>query len=461
MNCPQCNTPMVNAYVCGHCGQTNVLMRKIIFASNWHYNQGLEKIKLKDLTGATTSLLTSLKYNKFNTKARNLLGLIYYHTGEIVAALSEWVISVHLQKKSNIATTYIKAIQNNPGKLQQANKTIQKYNLSLEYLDQNNTDMAIIELKKVVNLSPNYIRAYQLLGLLYIKTRQYAAAKKVLVRSLRVDRNNITSLRYLEELAKIAGDKIRTRNKKRDGFQQINDPNPVVIEEKTSNRYTDFNTGLLSFVNVVIGIIIGAAVVWLLLVPSVQRSETDKYNRAVVEYSEQISDKNTEISSLTKQIEDLKAQNEVLQSQLDVYEGAAGEGSNDLLLLQAAKAFMEGNQSEAGELLANIESDKLNSQEAKDIYEYILGETKEQTINSLYQNGLNAYEGGKYSDAKTNFTKVLRLDNGDENAIFYLASSYEKLDDLTNAAIYYKRIVDEFPSSEWFDDSKQALENME
>lgn len=461
MNCPQCNTPLKNAYVCSQCGQTNILMRKIIFASNWHYNQGLDKIKVKDLTGATTSLLTSLKYNKFNTDARNLLGLIYYQTGEIVAALSEWVISVHLQKKANIAATYIRAVQNNPGKLQQANKVIKKYNLALNYLDQNNTDMAIIELKKVVNLSPNYVSAYQLLGLLYIKTKQYAAARKVLVRSLHVDRNNITSLRYLEELGKIAGNKTKTRNKKRDGFQQINDPNPVVIEEKTFGSYTDFNTGLLSFVNVVIGIIIGAAVVWLLLVPSVQRSETEKYNRAVVEYSEQLSDKNSEISSLTKQIDDLNAQNEVLQSQLDVYASATDEGSNDLLLVQAAKAFMLGNQSEAGEILANIEVGKLDSQEAKDIYDHILGVTKEQTVNSLYQSGLNAYESGNYSEAKTYLTKVLRLDNRNENAIFYLASSYEKLADLTNAAIYYQRIVDEFPSGEWFEASTQALGNME
>lgn len=461
MNCPHCNTPMINTYVCSRCEQTNVLMRKIIFASNWHYNQGLEKIKVKDLTGAATSLLTSLKYNKFNTDARNLLGLIYYQTGEIVAALSEWVISVHLQKKGNIATTYIKAIQNNPGKLQQANKTIQKYNLALQYLEQSNTDMAIIELKKVVNLSPNYISAYQLLGLLYIKTKQFAAARKVLVRSLRVDRNNTTSLRYLEELAKIAGDKVRTRSRKRDGFSQINDPNPVVIEEKAAGRYTDFNTGLLSFVNVIIGIIIGAAVVWLLLVPSIQKTEAEKYNRVVVEYSEKISDKNSEISSLTKQIENLKTEKEALQSQLDVYASATDEGSNDLLLLQAAKEFILGNQSEAGAILANVESDKLDSQEAKDIYEHILGETKEQTINSLYQNGFNAYEGGNYSEAETYFTKVLRLDNGNENAIYYLASSYEKLDDLTNAAIYYKRIVDEFPSGEWFDVSTQALENME
>ena len=211
MNCPNCNTPLLNTYVCPKCGHKDELARKIIFASNWHYNQGLSKAKVRDMTGATNSLLMSLKYNKRNTQARNLLGLVYYQTGELVAALGEWVISMHFQKKNNIAGTYIRAVQNNPGKLQFANKTIQKYNTALEYLHQGNMDVAIIELKKVINLNPNYIKAYQLMGLLYLKTKQYAAARKVLLRALKIDRNNITSLRYLEEINRIAGERLRSR----------------------------------------------------------------------------------------------------------------------------------------------------------------------------------------------------------------------------------------------------------
>ena len=76
--------------------------------------------------------------------------------GEIVAALSEWVISVHFQERNNIAADYIQAIQNNPAKLKAANKVIQKYNLALSYMQENNADLAIIELKRVVNMSYIY-----------------------------------------------------------------------------------------------------------------------------------------------------------------------------------------------------------------------------------------------------------------------------------------------------------------
>ncbi len=38
------------------------------------------------------SYLESLNFNKHNTEARNLLGLVYNEMGETIAALSEWVL---------------------------------------------------------------------------------------------------------------------------------------------------------------------------------------------------------------------------------------------------------------------------------------------------------------------------------------------------------------------------------
>ena len=81
MNCIKCNMPLENVYVCPHCGHVDKVAKKIIYSSNWHYNQGLAKAKVRDLSGAVTSLSQSLKYNKRNTDARNLLGLIYYQMG--------------------------------------------------------------------------------------------------------------------------------------------------------------------------------------------------------------------------------------------------------------------------------------------------------------------------------------------------------------------------------------------
>lgn len=134
------------------------------------YNQGLMKAKVRDLSGAVMALRKSLELDKNNTNARNLLGLVYFEMGETVAALREWVVSKNLQEEDNIADEYIKMIQSNPTKLENTNQAIKKYNQALATAKQENCDLAIIQLKKVVSLNPKFIRAYQLLALLYIHT---------------------------------------------------------------------------------------------------------------------------------------------------------------------------------------------------------------------------------------------------------------------------------------------------
>ena len=140
MNCPNCGTPLENTYRCPQCQHEDGTLKRIIRASNYHYNQGLYKAKVRDLSGAVTSLKMSLKYNKRNTNARNLLGLVYFQMGETVEALGEWVISMHFQSKGNIARNYITKVQENQSQLAEINRTIQNYNHALAYARSGKTD---------------------------------------------------------------------------------------------------------------------------------------------------------------------------------------------------------------------------------------------------------------------------------------------------------------------------------
>lgn len=454
MNCLKCNMPLENAYRCPHCGYEDKVAKKIIYSSNWHYNQGLAKAKVRDLSGAVNSLLQSLKYNKRNTDARNLLGLIYYQMGEIVAALSEWVISVHFQGTDNVAAEYIQTLQNNPAQLKEANKVIQKYNLALNYVQENNADMAIIELKKVVNLSPTYIRAYQLLGLLYIQRKQYAAARKVLMRAVKVDRNNMTTLSYLRELNKLHG-KSSQNSTSKDAFMQINDPNPVVIEESSGHGYTDYNTGFLSFINILIGIVIGAAVIWLLIVPSVTKGKAAEYNQAVVEYSAQISERNKEITSLQDQMKEL-------QSKLEQYEVTVGDtvndaGASESKLIEAMTDYLQDDLEGAGRLIAEIEPAAITSADEKKIYDILKEATKDIVADELYEEAYEVYESGDYVGAIDGMTKVLRVDETYTSAIFYIGRAYHQLGDTVNAAGYYEKLIQSYPNSQWLEDAQNYL----
>ena len=79
MRCPRCNAEVsFKKDRCDNCGQELRNYRRVLSASNICYNRGLEQAKVRDLSGAIASLHKSLKFNKLNTNARNLLGLIYF-----------------------------------------------------------------------------------------------------------------------------------------------------------------------------------------------------------------------------------------------------------------------------------------------------------------------------------------------------------------------------------------------
>ena len=85
--------------------------KKIVYQSNYWYNDGLRKAQIRDMSGAIVSLRRSLQFNRENIAARNLLGLVYYGIGEVPEALVEWIISKNLRMHNNIADYYINTVQ--------------------------------------------------------------------------------------------------------------------------------------------------------------------------------------------------------------------------------------------------------------------------------------------------------------------------------------------------------------
>ena len=136
MRCFNCGCELTRNDFCTNCGADINEYRRIVRLSNGYYNDGLMKAKVRDLSGAVVSLRASLKLNRNNVDARNLLGLVYFEMGEAVAALSEWVVSKNIKPDKNIADDFMEAVQSNPGRLTAINQSIKKYNQALLYARQ-------------------------------------------------------------------------------------------------------------------------------------------------------------------------------------------------------------------------------------------------------------------------------------------------------------------------------------
>lgn len=442
MICYKCGAQLDSSESCPNCGTKIKLYKKIIMASNAYYNAGLEKASVRDLSGAIDSLKMSLRFNKRNTDARNLLGLVYCEMGEVVAALTEWVISKNYQPKDNRASFYLDEIQQNKGKLEAVNQTIKKYNQALLYCKQNSRDLAIIQLKKVLSLNPKLVVGHQLLALLYIQEKKYELAKKTLRNAGKIDVNNKVTLRYLKEANLGLREQNSNKKQKSDELVSYQSGNETIIQPKYLKDTSAFGT----IVNMIIGIVIGVAITGFLVVPGVRRSAQEDANKAVLDANNIISSKNQSIASLEADIEELAGQ--ITNMQIAGEDVTSQVNSYDQLL-QAYICNENGDVDAAGTALGMVQQEHL-SEAALQVYNTINGKVNEEYLDILYKDGYNAYSSEDYEAAIEHLLKAVEIDisyqNG--NALYYLAQAYRKSGDLESAKPYYQKFVELFPNTE-------------
>ena len=437
------------------CGADVSLYKKIMCMSNRFYNDGLEKAGVRDLTGAINSLRQSLKFNKNNIEARNLLGLVYFETGEVVAALSEWVISKNMRPEKNIADDYINMLQSNAARLDAINQTIKKYNQALLYCKQNSRDLAIIQLKKVLSLNPKLVSGHQLLALLYIQEGRYDLAKKSLRNAGKIDANNTVTLRYLKEANAALREQNPSKKQKNDELISYQSGNETIIQPK----YLKDNSAVGTIINMVIGIAIGIAITCFLVVPGVRRTVMNNTKAEVLDANNTISSKNQTITSLQSQVDDLT-------SQITDAKNSEEESANKLesydKLLTAYETYTTGDIEKAGDALSSVNVDDLSA-DAKSIYDTINAQVNAEYMAALYKEGYDAYSGKKYDDAVSALSKVVEMDENYENgnALYYLAQAYRKNEDMENAKIYYQKVVELYPNTERAANSQNYLDQSE
>lgn len=442
MICYRCGQVVGDAKRCPNCGADLTVFWKVRRISNSYYNLGLQQAEVRNLSGAVESLKNSLKFNKYNIDARNLLGLVYHEMGETVDALSEWVISQSYQPKDNLANRYLDEIQKNRGQLDTINQTIKKYNQALHYCQQDSRDLAIIQLKKVLSMNPKLIKGHQLLALLYLQDGKLELAKKSLRNAGKIDANNTTTLRYLKEVNTQLKEKSPSKKPKDDDLISYQSGNETIIMPK---RFKESSLGsMLAYI--VTGLVVGAAVTAFLIVPSVKNQAKEDAKQQILEASDTISSNGQTIKDLEQQVSDLQDQ---LEEEANNNEKVADQIKTYERLLNAYVSYTADDVIAAGQALDKVNTSYL-SKKAKSIYRDLNDEVRSQYLDKLYQEGYGYYQRGKYEDAITDLQKIVdeEEDFQDGSAAYYLAQSYRKNGDLDSAKPYYQYVIDKHPGTE-------------
>ena len=308
MNCINCGAFLTDTDLdyCPHCGANVLIQKKVDYLSKLYYNQGLEKASIRDLSGAISCLKQSLAYDKRNIRARNLLGLVYFETGEVVAALSEWVISKNIQKNRNLASEYIAKLQANQNKLDTINESIKKYNNALAMCREGHEDMAAIRLKKILSQNPKLIKGYHLLALIQMKNQEWNKARRTLKKAARIDKTNTTTLRFLREVDEQTGVTTKIEKKRKGLFGNEKAENDNISGEIVVRPSSYKERSRVSlFFTMVLGFAAGAAAFWLLVLPAVKQDIYREANQQIIQYSDSLSSQSVELT---------KAQGEAAES---------------------------------------------------------------------------------------------------------------------------------------------------
>lgn len=451
MRCIYCGAPLADTDFCTGCGADVSLQKRIIRISNLLYNRGLEKASVRDLSGAQSLLRQSLKFNKENIDARNLLGLCCYETGEVVQALVEWVISSNIQPQDNPAGTYLQTLQNNKNRLDTINSTIRKYNQSIEYCREGHEDMAVMQLKKVIAQNPKLVKAYQLLALLYMKYEEWDKARKLLKKAAAIDSTNTTTLRYLAAVQQERGRGAFYRRKKQDedGPAAPDAPlryvsgNDVIIAPTT---FRDSST-IATVINIFLGVLLGAAVVWFLTVPSVRQSANEAANR-------QVTDANTSLATVTATVQDLQDQIDSANEKADQAEDEKDkanqqvESYNDLL--NVADLFVQGDQTKTIDALGELNADDYDGN-GKTLYDDISAQVGDALFSQYFNAGTTAYVNRNYTEAASQLQQAVDSDADGTNssyhdALYYLGFAYYYSGDSARADETFQKFAEKYPN---------------
>lgn len=436
--------------------------------SSYYYNKGLERASLRDIHGAIVMLRRSLDMDKRNVEARNLLGLCYFEVGEVGEAFAQWVIVKNMAPGNQKANHYLNVARNNPVRLSHYRNSLRRYNNALKLMKDGGDDLALIQLRKSVSQNPNFVKAWQLLALLYMRNDDLSRARKALKRTLKTDIANPTSLMYLKATRIVKGGENPEVS-----FPQPspidNDAEAILDGKKKQQLLPEFNykepgPDYKGFISLLAGVLIGIMVVYFLVVPGVKKTNSQLLANNEARHGEETAQYLTEIDSLEKENSSLQSKLENEEHNSRDYKARVEELGNEKYYTNVIEAFtyFQSLSDEPTSLerymlkqkLLTVSDKEKENEAAMKLYNQILEadpDIMEASISGseLLEEGRPFYEKDDYETALEYFTLAYSESPDNEEVLYLLARSYQLSGDESQALSYFREYMDKFEKGKY------------
>lgn len=414
--------------------------------ANSYYNLGLEKAQIRDLSGAAECLKKSLRFNKYQTDSRNLLGLIYYEMGEVADAIVQWVISLNLQPENNRCDYYLDEIQRKPGRLEVASQNVKKYNQALWYAQTGSYDLAILQLVSAVEENDHYVKAQLLLALLCISQENYIRAGKALRRVLQIDRSNQKALWYMSVVKKNTGRAEIERQQLDHAFSHSRLEDDNIILPPTYRE----STGGQMVIHILVGVVLGVAAFMTLVMPSIEERINSEHNQEILEYSEQLSQSNIRADQLESQLAQAEGARDTAEASLEsVVSDSGGTISQYASLARILQAYREDDFRTAVQIYAGMNTALITDPNLAPILEEIQTDMAEDGYQVLDELGDESAGSGDYARAVSYYDASLRIQPDNAAVMYDKAAALKAQGQEDEADDLFGQIIEAYPDTDY------------
>ena len=358
MQCPKCNKNHVMGNICPVCNTDSVLFESVVRLSDKLYNKGLARLQLSDFSQGIDLLSKSISANKDNVKARNLLGLALFEIGRVGDAITHWKYSQSVNSNDVLSASYLARVKKNNRAVERLNDTIVMYNQALSHIKNKSDDLAIIQLKKAVDINPSFVDAANLLTLCYLVQNDKDRASVIVERALSADAYNPIAMNYYSLLhpgksrGRVAPPSASSNSKALTGSNVTY--KPVGMQEKKQKNFH-----LAEILFFVIGALCATAVMFFLVNPATQRQNDAEMSRILLEFDTYMADAQRREENLGEIITQRTNDIEVASAHAITQNDVIDLQDRIIRVLQAQLAYSENRLMDAVEQIDNIDTSDL------------------------------------------------------------------------------------------------------
>ena len=213
-----------------------------------------------------------------------------------------------------------------------------------------------------------------------------------------------------------------------------------------------------SVINIVLGIIIGVAIAWFLILPARVGAEADKNDEKFKKVSEELTAEKASKLELEEALDTLRTQNEEQEAQIEKLTGDTGVAQATDYLADAADIYMAEpeNATAVMDALEQINDEYLEtaSQSFLKLYTQLKESVQAEAAKSYYDSGLEALSASDNEKAISELTKAWELDETNGSALYNLAHAYRNSNNQDKADELYKLVIEKFPGTDIAESSK-------